>query len=434
MHLNTNTYASVVLLRCAIFHDKMADVERAVTDETGKSGQVQIDSKAKEVQEPNDAPAAMMNEEQEHYCFAARYAKVQLEVRLTVEDTVQDLKAILFSMTDVPPERQKILGLVRGKLPDDATTLGQLVFPPASLRDSPHPITGEKRITINLIGTPLEQTFKDPELDVELSSTNVKVAREAGSGDVDYSDEDVIRTLAIVPTNDSRAQSKLQRAISRFSLTFPVMHEPRANLRGGLLVLDLDYTMADTKKLLNYQRSAREAERPGLHELLAAVYPYYDICVWSQTNYWWLEAKLTELGCLTNERYRISFVLDRTPMFAVRNSPKGGANSSEAHLRRSKHEVKALEIIWKRFPDIYGPHNTIHVDDLARNFAMNPYNGIRIKAYKHSPKADDEFVALQRYLFQLAHPSIVDFRHRKGHKDWRTADLPSVKDDDEQSS
>lgn len=30
-----------------------------------------------------------------------------------------DLKAVLFSMTDVPPERQKILGLVKGRLPPD---------------------------------------------------------------------------------------------------------------------------------------------------------------------------------------------------------------------------------------------------------------------------------------------------------------------------
>lgn len=30
-----------------------------------------------------------------------------------------DLKAVLFSMTDVPPDRQKILGLVKGRLPPD---------------------------------------------------------------------------------------------------------------------------------------------------------------------------------------------------------------------------------------------------------------------------------------------------------------------------
>jgi len=34
-------------------------------------------------------------------------------------DRVFDLKAALQSLTDVPPERQKILGLVKGKLPPD---------------------------------------------------------------------------------------------------------------------------------------------------------------------------------------------------------------------------------------------------------------------------------------------------------------------------
>lgn len=45
------------------------------------------------------------------------------------------------------------------------------------------------------------------------------------------------------------------------------MNEPREGLKGGLLVLDLDYTIADTERLLKYHVTAREAERPGLHEV-----------------------------------------------------------------------------------------------------------------------------------------------------------------------
>lgn len=56
----------------------------------------------------------------------------------------------------------KILGLVKGRLPDDDdTALSQLLFPPASLRASPNPTTGEKRVMITLIGTPIDQTFQD---------------------------------------------------------------------------------------------------------------------------------------------------------------------------------------------------------------------------------------------------------------------------------
>lgn len=36
---------------------------------------------------------------------------------------VYDIKALLQSLTDVPPVRQKILGLVKGKLPPDEETV-----------------------------------------------------------------------------------------------------------------------------------------------------------------------------------------------------------------------------------------------------------------------------------------------------------------------
>lgn len=115
------------------------------------------------------------------------------------------------------------------------------------------------------------------------------------------------------------------------------MHPPRPGK--GLLVLDLDYTLADTKRLLDPLSLASEAARPGLHDFLASLYPYYDICVWSQTSWRWLETKLIELNMLTNENYKISFVLDRTPMFSIKSIKEEG----------KKHEVKALELIWSRF-------------------------------------------------------------------------------------
>lgn len=36
---------------------------------------------------------------------------------------VYDLKFLIYSLTNVPPERQKILGLVKGKLPPDEETM-----------------------------------------------------------------------------------------------------------------------------------------------------------------------------------------------------------------------------------------------------------------------------------------------------------------------
>lgn len=166
---------------------------------------------------------------------------------------------MLYSSTDIPPDRLKILGLARGKLPsNDDTALGELLFPPASLRGSPNPTTGEKRVTITIIGTPLDQTFKDP------GAKDVEEDTAGGSNDVDYSDES---SVALEPIKDKKSLEKLRQAISRFAFTFPIMNEPRKGLKGGLLVLDLDYTMADTKRLLNVHASAKEAERPGLQEV-----------------------------------------------------------------------------------------------------------------------------------------------------------------------
>jgi ubiquitin-like domain-containing CTD phosphatase 1 len=57
---------------------------------------------------------------------------------------------------------------------------------------------------------------------------------------------------------------------------------------------------------------AERLKRPYLDHFLAAVYPYYDIAVWSQTNFKWLELKLTELGMMDREDYKICFALVRT--------------------------------------------------------------------------------------------------------------------------
>jgi ubiquitin-like domain-containing CTD phosphatase 1 len=77
-----------------------------------------------------------------------------------------------------------------------------------------------------------------------------------------------------------------------------------------------------------------------------------------QTSWRWLEIKLTELGLLSHPSYRISFVLDKTTMFALKME----------HLNLN-HHVKPLSVIWQLLPQ-HNEHSTIHVDDLGRNFAV----------------------------------------------------------------
>lgn len=55
--------------------------------------------------------------------------------------------------------------------------------------------------------------------------------------------------------------------------------------------------------------------------------------------------------------------------------------------------------------------NEVQVDDLARNFAMNPSNGLRVHAYKDSMNrrsTDTELKSVSKYLLQLAH-GVADF-------------------------
>ena len=193
------------------------------------------------------------------------------------------------------------------------------------------------------------------------------------------------------------------------------MNEPRENK--PLLVLDLDHTLLDFSSKRIHQAVTHEMEistvaamkRPHMDQFLTSTYQNYDLVVWSQTSWRWIEHKLTELGMLTNPGYKFCFVLDKTSMFSVTSTKKDGRSFS--------HHVKPLELIWKKFPDRWGPHNTVHLDDLSRNFALNIDSGLQVSAFhrkKSKATRDTELLGLSIYLTQLADEAsdfeIIDFR------------------------
>lgn len=199
------------------------------------------------------------------------------------------------------------------------------------------------------------------------------------------------------------------------------MNEPRP--KKPLLVLDLDHTLLDfsSKKLIAAAPNASTAsvpeliskmKRPYMDQFLSNAYQHYDLCVWSQTSWRWLETKLTELGMLTHPGYKWCFVLDKSSMFSITSRTKKG--------KKMDHYVKPLQIIWSKFPGRWGEHNTVHLDDLARNFAMNLANGLKVTAYyrkKSSSARDIELQGLAQYLGQLAR-EVSDFRKVK-FSQWR---------------
>ncbi|TFY78669.1 hypothetical protein EWM64_g5342 [Hericium alpestre] len=290
-------------------------------------------------------------EEWIHLAFA--WAGKPFTLEIAESDRVFDLKAALFSLTNVPPERQKILGLVKGKLPPEEERIGDLK------------ITSGKKFT--LVGTPQGDEIKDPS-QIEFLPDVVNDL------DVDFTADPA---AAAAYQNDQRNIRKVREASAK--LMPNIIHPLRAGKK--LLVLDIDYTILDTKPLTSGALPPSECARPRLHEFLEAVYPHYDICIWSQTSWIWLETKLVELGMVGTDR----------------NYKREGKSYS--------HSVKALQIIWNHFPQ-YNRKNTIHVDDLGRNFALNPKQGLKISPFKdaHTEQgmADRELDKLARYMLHIA--------------------------------
>ncbi|KAI9091471.1 HAD-like domain-containing protein [Phlyctochytrium arcticum] len=300
--------------------------------------------------------------------------------------TIGEVKLRLAETTQVLPERQKLIGFVKGKLPGDDVVLSTLDLKPSH--------------SFMMLGTVEHKIHQEPAVGELPEVVN----------DLDYD------FLDYIPTddrskNDERNKRKLKEYIDKTNIT---VFNP---LRPGkkMLVLDLDYTLFDCKSTAGH---ISELARPGMHEMLTAVYPYYDICIWSQTSWKWLEMKVTELGILTHPAYRIAFVMDRSTMFSITSTTR------RVDGKPVKHEVKALDIIWTKFGDRFGPHNTIHVDDVGRNFAMNPQSGLKISAFKNAPMTratDRALYPLTRYLLQL---SLVDNFGVLEHKYWKTFNGP----------
>ncbi|KAI9605124.1 hypothetical protein H4Q26_003097 [Puccinia striiformis f. sp. tritici PST-130] len=295
-----------------------------------------------------------------------------LNVALDGMVTIKDLKVVIYSVTAVPPERQKILGLVLGQIPADDVLLSTLQF------------KIKKGVHFKLLGTPEDES---------LSNTRPQDSSSSSSSTLDQLDSHSLR----------KARQ------SQDSVLYMSRNPPRPGKK--LLVLDLDYTLMDSKAYSDYSVHALD-----LHEFLSALWPYYDICIWSATSWRWLESKLVELGMVGgnySDKYLIQFVLDRGTMFEV---------TSMRHGKISKHEVKALELIWRKIP-AYNETNTVHLDDLSRNFALNPRSGVKLSAFKNAraSKHDRQLVFLARYFLQIA--SLPDVR-TVDHKKWADCRLP----------
>jgi len=201
--------------------------------------------------------------------------------------------------------------------------------------------------------------------------------------------------LDYIPTEEEiahqiKGKENLKKAISSTQINLISPMDPKKKL----LVLDLDHTLFDFGRR-DHVNTLAETMRPGLVPFLTQAWKNYNIAIWSATSWTWLEIKLIEFGLLPNRHFQFSFVLDKSAMFSVTSNRNG---------RLVEHSVKPLQIIWAKFPQ-YSEKNTIHVDDLSRNFFFNPKAGLKIKPFKYSPEAvstDTELFHLSIYLDYIA--------------------------------
>jgi ubiquitin-like domain-containing CTD phosphatase 1 len=143
---------------------------------------------------------------------------------------VADLKDKLNSLTSVPPDRQKIIGLISRKLPPDDVTMYAAIFFPSFYAS--HPLRLRRKLGLTpgkkftLIGTPVG---------MELQARSDDTPDVMNDFDVDVSQ---YPELMMSFANDQRNVRKVKEATDNLELH--IMNEPREGK--PLLVLDLDYS------------------------------------------------------------------------------------------------------------------------------------------------------------------------------------------------
>jgi len=326
----------------------------------------------------------------------AKWGKERIRLEnMCPSTTLSEVKATICERTNILPKRQKLIGFsfkTKGQAEDTCVVSDLLT------KKKGKKIGNEVCYEFILMGTPEESIFVDP-----LDKDDLPDVIDDFDFDFTAESEEWIKHVA----NGDNLRKFTE------STQIHIIHQPR--LGKPLAVLDLDHTLLDfsSKQLMRGtvgDNSASVLKRPYMDEFLTSAYRRYDLVVWSQTSWRWLETKLTELGMLTNPGYRFCFVLDKTSMFHVRSIKRDGTEY--------RHQVKPLQIIWNHFPQ-WGEHNTVHVDDLSRNFALNLGSGLKVTPYyrkkRSSGRRDCELLGLSRYFEMLATDvdnfSDVDFRY-----------------------
>jgi len=284
-----------------------------------------------------------------------KWGNKEFPVEVDPENCIGEFKRKIQDLTNVVPKRQKLLGIkYSGKhVLDDEVLVKEL-----NLKHN------QKIMMMGTVEEKISEMAAPPPVDSEVVD------------DFDTTIEEI--DVAKHPDNLRKIQNRVEK------LQITMLNQPREGKK--LLVLDVDYTLMDHKSSVE---RAEELMRPHLHRFLTSAYEHFDIIIWSATSMRWIELKMKELGVADNPNFKITCYLDHAAMITV-NSPKYGV-----------YDTKPLGVIWGKFPDIYKKSATIMLDDLGRNFIMNPQQGLKIRPFRNAPMnrhIDTELLLIGDYL------------------------------------
>lgn len=308
----------------------------------------------------------------------------EIEAIVEPSETIAGLKRVLETETKVLAKKQKLLGLKtkEGRPAGDDTTVQDIALKPQQ--------------KILLMGTP-EETYK-AFAEQELVEPHFQVHNE------DEDDGEEGKEAMTSGLNAVDVEEKLQRRFR--GAIIKEINSPRDGKKCA--VFDIDYTIfaLDSKS-----ERASDLARPYLHDLFSAIYPFFDIVIWSATSMKWIDVKLKELGIFSNPSYKVTLTMDYTAMVTIATPGKGKTPTL--------FDCKPLAVLWNRYGSHYNHENTIMVDDLRRNYVLNPQNGLVIKPFKHamtSGRNDRELLKLKAYLLKIAQ---LDSLKELDHDRWK---------------
>ena len=297
-------------------------------EERGGEVEVKVEQQEGGASKPSSSTSSLPLQRLPTITFMIKYKKERfIYSDLPGSMTIGQIKQQIQQETHILPIRQKLIGLTARiggtKGVTDDLPISELLVKSNTTTTTTTTNSNNSVITHQfiLMGTPEEQIFIDPCDKDDLPDIMDDFDFDFHAG----SDEWVQHH-----TNETNLKQFTQQT------PIHIMNEPRLNK--PLLVLDLDHTLLDfsSKSLLQQQQQppssdsstaaviaaavedssssdtlAERMKRPYMDEFLSQCYQHYDMVIWSQTSWRWLETKLIELNMISHPGYKFCFVLDK---------------------------------------------------------------------------------------------------------------------------